>query len=94
MTNASATGTYSSVSWSGGAGLGTWTQNANPALATFTPSVNVGSFAAMLTLTGTGACSGTNSTMYVLLHGAMQPLSMPVLTRVSVPWQMQPLPDQ
>ena len=48
--------------WSGGAGLGTWTQNANPALATFTPSVNVGSFPAMLTLTGTGACSGTNST--------------------------------
>ncbi|MFZ2339144.1 MAG: PKD domain-containing protein [Bacteroidales bacterium] len=62
MTNASTGGTYSGLSWSGGASYGTWTQNANPALATFTPSVTNGSFVAMLTVNGTGACTGSNAT--------------------------------
>jgi hypothetical protein len=61
MTGASATGTYGSAIWSGGAGLGTWSQNANPALATFTPTVTSGSFTATLTLTGSGACTGSNA---------------------------------
>jgi len=60
MTGASSTGTTNN--WSGGAGLGTWTQNANPALATFTPSVSAGSFIATLTATGAGSCPGATAT--------------------------------
>ena len=60
MTGVTASGTYSALSWSGGAGLGGWTQNANPALSRFTPSVSSGSFTATLTATGSGACNGTN----------------------------------
>ncbi|MFN8249604.1 MAG: endonuclease [Ferruginibacter sp.] len=60
MTGATSTGTTNN--WSGGVGLGTWTQNANPALATFTPSVSAGSFIATLTATGTGSCPGANAT--------------------------------
>ena len=62
MTGASAGGTYSAVTWTGGGGLGAWVQNANPANATFTPSVASGSFTAILTVTGSGSCLGTNPT--------------------------------
>lgn len=61
MAGASATGTFTNQTWAGGAGLGTWTQNANPSLATFTPSVDVGSFTATLSVTGNGACTGSNA---------------------------------
>jgi large repetitive protein len=60
MTGATAGGTFSAATWSGGAALGTWTQNANPALATFTPTSNSGSFTATLTLTGSAGCAGNN----------------------------------
>ncbi len=60
MTGATSTGITNT--WSGGTGLGTWTQNANPALATFTPSVSAGSFIATLTATGSGSCPGANAT--------------------------------
>jgi hypothetical protein len=62
MTVVTATGNYSAATWTGGGAQGAWTQNANPALATFTPTVNVGSFTATLTLTGNGACTGANPT--------------------------------
>ncbi len=57
MTAATATGTYSSADWSGGALLGTWSQDMDPSQATFNPSVQSGTFTATLTVTGTGACS-------------------------------------
>ena len=60
MTGATATG--NSNSWSGGTGMGTWTQNADPALATFTPAVSGGSFIATLTVMGMGSCPGASST--------------------------------
>lgn len=60
MTGATASGTYTGTpTWSGGEVKGTWTQNANPALATFTPSAASGSFTATLTLNG---CSNATST--------------------------------
>src|SRR5436190_21004192 len=63
MTGATATGTYSGTpTWSGGVGSGTWTQNADPALATFTPSTASGSFTATLTLTGANGCSNATAT--------------------------------
>jgi gliding motility-associated-like protein len=65
MTGATASGTYSAVTWTGGAGLGSWTQNANPALATFTPTVASGSFTATLTLTGTNGCSNATDTRVI-----------------------------
>jgi hypothetical protein len=44
MTGATASGTYSGTpTWSGGSGLGAWSQNADPALATFTPTSASGS---------------------------------------------------
>ena len=53
MTGATATpaGSVTSATWAGGTGLGSWTQNANPAIATFTPSQPYGSFTATLTVT-------------------------------------------
>lgn len=54
MTGATAEGDYETVAWSGGTGKGTWTQNDDPALAVFTPSINTGTFTATLTLTGCG----------------------------------------
>ncbi|EIA08539.1 ice-binding family protein [Flavobacterium frigoris] len=60
MTGATAGGTYSGNTWSGGVGSGAWSQNANPALATFTPTTSSGSFTAILTVAGSGSCSGTN----------------------------------
>jgi hypothetical protein len=62
MTGASAGGTFSAATWTGGGGLGAWAQNANPALATFTPSTPSGSFIATLTVTGSLGCAGTNPT--------------------------------
>lgn len=65
MTGAAASGSFGSVSWSGGGGLGTWsnTSTTNPAAWTFTPSSSTGnSFTATLTVTGSGGCIGTNAT--------------------------------
>jgi PKD repeat protein len=62
MTGAAAGGTYSGLAWTGGGAFGTWTQNSNPALAVFTPSVPSGSFTATLTVTGSGTCAGINAT--------------------------------
>lgn len=56
LTGASASGSYSGTPiWSGSGG--TWTQNPNPALATFTPSGISGTTTATLTLTGANGCS-------------------------------------
>jgi gliding motility-associated-like protein len=66
MTGATASGTYSgNPTWSGGGGLGTWTQNADPALATFIPSQVSGSFTATLTLTGTNGCADDSDTRLI-----------------------------
>lgn len=61
MSGATATGKYTGLTWSGGEAMGTWNQNANPALATFTPSVTSGTFVATLSLSGTGACTGSDA---------------------------------
>ncbi|GEM_PF-3922239 len=72
MTGASASGTYSGTpTWSGSGG--TWVQNANPSLATFTPGSASGSITATLTLTGTNGCS--NSTDTRTITWGTQPLS-------------------
>ena len=63
MTGASASGTYTNLTWSGGAALGNWTQNADPALAKFTPTVPSGSFSALLSITGAAGCTGQNVTV-------------------------------
>lgn len=56
MTGSTASGSYSGTpTWSGPGGV--WTQNPDPALATFTPSTVSGSTIAILTLTGAGNCS-------------------------------------
>jgi hypothetical protein len=60
MAGASASGTYINMAWSGGGGLGNWTQNADPALAIFTPTSTSGAFLATLSLTGTAGCTGQN----------------------------------
>jgi hypothetical protein len=62
MDNTIAGGTYGSATWSGGAGFGTWTQNADPALAAFNPNLTAGAFTATLTVYGNGACAGNNAT--------------------------------
>lgn len=61
VTMSGATATGSASIWSGGAGLGTWIQHTNPALASFIPSVSGGSFIATLTVTGTGSCPGATA---------------------------------
>ena len=84
MDGASVGGTYSGFTWTGGAGLGAWTQNpANPALAIFTPSTTSGSFTATLTVTGTGACNGTNRTDTRLVAWGQTPAAVagPDITR-------------
>ncbi len=63
MAGASASGTYTGLTWSGGAGLGNWTQNADPALAQFTPTVSSGSFSAVLSINGAAGCTGQNVTV-------------------------------
>jgi len=63
MTGATATGTYSSVTWSGGGGLGTFSgTGTDPSTYIFTPGVPQGSFTATLTVTGAAPCSGNNPT--------------------------------
>jgi len=63
MTGATAGGSYGSVAWSGGTGLGSWSgSGTNPATYQFTPSVNTGSFTATLTVYGSGSYTGTNPT--------------------------------
>lgn len=86
MTGASATGTYSALNWSGGAGLGTWVQNADPALAVFTPTVASGSFTATLTLTGSEACAGTNPADTRIISWAQTPVAVagPAFNRCDV----------
>jgi hypothetical protein len=64
MTGATVSGTFGSVAWTGGGGLGSWsnTSTTNPALWTFTPSSSVaGSFNATITVFGSGTCAGTNA---------------------------------
>jgi hypothetical protein len=61
LTTASAIGSYTGTpTWSGSGG--TWTQNPDPALATFTPSTPSGSTIATLTLTGTNGCANATDT--------------------------------
>jgi hypothetical protein len=61
MAGSTATGAYTSVSWTGGSGLGVWTfGGTNPAAWTFIPSVSNGSFTATLDAVGNFACLGTN----------------------------------
>jgi gliding motility-associated-like protein len=81
MTGAVATGTYSSATWSGGSLLGNWTQNMNPALATFTPSVASGSFTATITLTGANGCADVSATKTISWQ---TPISGNVITPPSV----------
>ncbi|MEO9145252.1 MAG: YDG domain-containing protein [Ginsengibacter sp.] len=60
MNGATATGTYGSVVWSGGTGLGTFSGSGNdPSTYIFTPSVPIGSFIATLTVTASTPCSGS-----------------------------------
>ena len=64
MTGATAGGSYSGIpTWSGAGG--TWTQNPDPVLATFTPSTPFGTTTARLTLTGTNGCSNTFDTRII-----------------------------
>lgn len=71
MTGATATGTYSTVAWTGGATLGTWSgSGSNPATYTFTPSVPIGSFVATLTVTAASPCSGTVADTRVITWGS------------------------
>lgn len=61
MTGATATGTFSSISWTGGESVGTWSgSGTNPATYQFTPNTQSGSFTATLTVTGSGFWAGTN----------------------------------
>jgi len=49
---------------------GNWTQNTNPALAVFTPSITSGSFIATLTVTGTATAAELLSQQAEPFHGA------------------------
>lgn len=63
MTGATATGTFSSITWTGGESVGTWSgSGTNPATYQFTPSTQSGSFTATLTVIGSGMRAGTNAT--------------------------------
>lgn len=74
MVGASATGTFSSVSWSGNAN-GSWTTThpTDPSQWVFTPTTASGSFTSTLTVTGSGACSGTNPTATRLITWSPAP---------------------
>lgn len=64
-TSISMSGATNSVitnNWSGGESLGSWTQNANPSLASFAPSQPAGSFIATLTVFSSGSCPGISAT--------------------------------
>ncbi|NLN30771.1 MAG: hypothetical protein GX158_05985, partial [Bacteroidales bacterium] len=68
MAGASASGSYSGTPvWSGGGG--TWTQNPDPALATFTPSSPSGSTIATLTLTGANGCTNSTDSRLISWNG-------------------------
>ena len=61
LTGSTASGSYSGTpTWTGSGGA--WTQNPDPALATFTPSTVSGSTTATLTLTGANGCSSVTDT--------------------------------
>ena len=61
MTGATAGGSFTgNPVWSGTGGA--WTQNPDPALATFTPSTTTGTTTATLTLTGSNGCGNATST--------------------------------
>jgi hypothetical protein len=75
MTGATAGGSYSANTWSGGAGLGNWAQNANPALATFTPTAASGSFTATLSLTGSGGCGNVSDTRTISWNSSLTGLA-------------------
>ncbi|MBS1612004.1 MAG: hypothetical protein JST49_04230, partial [Bacteroidetes bacterium] len=75
MTGATAGGSYSANTWSGGAGLGNWAQNANPALATFTPTTASGSFTATLSLTGSGGCGNVSDTRTISWNSSLTGLA-------------------
>jgi hypothetical protein len=65
LTGATATGTYSSVSWviTSGYGNGSFTNGGtNPGAWSFTPSTAFGNLIVTLTVTGNGACTGQNPT--------------------------------
>jgi hypothetical protein len=63
MTGATATGAFSSIAWTGGESVGTWSgSGTNPATYQFTPNTQSGSFTATLTANGSGVWTGTNST--------------------------------
>lgn len=63
MTGATASGTFGSISWTGGEDLGSWSGSGNnPATYQFTPSASSGSFTATLTVFGSGDFAGTNVT--------------------------------
>jgi len=63
MTGATASGTYSSIAWSGGAGLGSFSgSGTDPSTYIFTPTVPQGSFTATLTVNGAAPCTGNNPT--------------------------------
>lgn len=68
MAGASASGTFSTVSWSGNPnGAWTTTHATDPAQWVWTPTTSSGSFTSTLTVTGTGACAGTNPTVTRLI---------------------------
>lgn len=69
MTGATATGTFSSLQWSGGESLGSWSGSGNdPETYTFTPSASSGAFIATLTVYGTSPCSNATSNCIVSWH--------------------------
>jgi hypothetical protein len=76
MTGATATGSYSGTpAWSGTGG--TWVQNPDPALATFTPGTSSGSITATLTLTGANGCGNSTSTRIITWNTAPSITSQP-----------------
>ena len=82
LTGATASGSYTgSPIWSGSGG--TWTQNPDPALATFTPSTPSGSTTATLTLTGANGCSNVSGTRTISWNKVPdQPQSFTVSTAI------------
>lgn len=74
MAGASASGTYSAISWSGNPN-GSWTSThpTDPSQWAFTPSTPSGSFTSTLTVTGSGACAGTNATVTRLITWEAEP---------------------
>ncbi len=64
LTGATATGSYSGTpTWTGSGG--SWTQNPDPALASFTPTTTSGSITATLTITGANGCADVTDTRII-----------------------------